>query len=513
MKTRKQVGIGVTTLLVLLGCATAALAQRPLFGGGRPMRPMPPRGRVMQARWQEPPGLVPETDGLPELAPPGPEGDYGYQGEEMLPPPSAEPTPAEGEGDETVYEGEYPEGAAEPSLFDYVPYDAPPDRWAVGPDCPGLFRFHCDAVWFVTTQVQLLQRAHSEQQAGITAGTLNSTLGVITATTPFTIVNQPLFDTEAANYEMVAGPRITVGRFLGYDDHQRVHSLEGQYWGTQEWNAEARFDGQQIEYFGPDSNGDNLLDIVTSGNLLSHFPLDIGGFNLADTHSFSYQSRVNSAQLDYRVRWTGEKDQLVAKHDGRWVREHNVGWVHSVHGGLRYINVNEDFVFSSRGQASIRNSANAAPGVVVPYSGDWFSTTECNLFGLQGGADLTRQWDKWSLGVRGLFGLGTTFNELNGRISVNDPIFPLTVPADQRSFSNSWHFDEQNFAVFGETGFEAVYRLTRHINVRGSWDFYWIQGVALASEQYGNHQKTGPTAINVGGISYNGPSFGIDMVW
>lgn len=395
------------------------------------------------------------------------------------------------------------------SPFNYTPYNAPPDEYTVCPECHGYCCNYCGAKWFARAEFQGLMRSHTETNAGLTRGTLiaNTTFGLPTVS----VFSETLMDTEAAEYQLEPGIRFTLGHFLGFDDRGRMHSLEAAYFGQQDWQIEGQLTGKQITYIGPDLNHNGSVipdDFITSGNLLSFYNLDVGGFNRAEQHSFMYRSALHSASFDYRVRWNVGRDKLVAKHDGRWVKEFNSGWAHSLHGGFRYININEDFEFHARGTSSV----NAGPAQQI--RGDYNASTDNDLFGLQAGADLTRQWEKWSFGARGLFGVLANFSTLNGRIVTSDPLYPLSGDPNLTNVDNSFEFAECNLAIVGETGFQLAYRLRPHWNLRASYDFYWVQGVALAAEQFADHQVIGPNSIDSEGYTfYHGPAIGADFVW
>ena len=122
-----------------------------------------------------------------------------------------------------------------------------------------------------------------------------------------------------------AGVRGTLGRFLFRDDHNRDHTAEFTAWAAGNWVSDGRMTSEN-------PNG-----------LFVTFNLD-GGNDLFDRSSFQrtiYSSRLNSFELNYRLKKRLGRDQMVMDPNGNWRREASNGFNRNYLAGFRYVQVNE----------------------------------------------------------------------------------------------------------------------------------------------------------------------------
>jgi hypothetical protein len=128
-----------------------------------------------------------------------------------------------------------------------------------------------------------------------------------------------------------------------------------------------------------------------------------------------------------------------------------------------------------------------------------------NLYGFQVGADgllLSRS----KLRLDGFVRAGVYFND------ATSSFLRLPAPAFAHDSSN-------NIAFGGEAGVFGTYQVTKNIAIRGGYQFLWLSGVALASEQVsttGNFNGgfgERETTINRGDLFYHGAKLGVEFRW
>ncbi len=363
----------------------------------------------------------------------------------------------------------------------------------------------CGAGWFANAEFMMLKRSRAKRTT-LTRGALLVSTDTTTGIDSVSFLPGPFFNTDAAEFDVEPGMRITVGRYLGLDEKNRSHSIEGVYYGLQEWDTRSSKQGElRREFVTTDANGVPIL--IEAGQLVSDFALDLGGFNRADLHAFRYSSNFNSAELNYRIRWQHRPNRITPDKVGRWEKHRDTDWLPNVFVGLRYHHVGEDFAFLSRGIIGVN-------GVDMPISGDWTTSTRNDMIGPQIGGGLLRKTRRWEAGIDGKIGLLINSASLDGRIVVNDPVFPIERFAPVTNPDNSFKLRSTSLAVAGDVHLNMTYRLTPSTKMRFAYDFIWVGGLALAPEQFGQSTIIGPGEVNNRGVSFfGGPSFGMETVW
>ena len=134
---------------------------------------------------------------------------------------------------------------------------------------------------------------------------------------------------------------------------------------------------------------------------------------------------------------------------------------------------------------------------------DYNIRTENDLFGWQIGATVRRCRGRvgWDLtGKAGIYG-----NSAKQSQYVTDfpPPFLLRTHRSTRA---------GNVAFVGELGISAWYQLTQHLSIRGGYNLFWIEGVALAPDQLDfTNTPTSGTALYAGnGLFLHGLSIGVE---
>jgi hypothetical protein len=68
-------------------------------------------------------------------------------------------------------------------------------------------------------------------------------------------------------------------------------------------------------------------------------------------------------------------------------------------------------------------------------------------------------------------------------------------------------------SVFGEIGLTGIYQITNHLAARGGYQAMWLDGVALAGDQYNSVTLTDTTPYMGGTLFYHGASAGLEYAF
>ena len=167
--------------------------------------------------------------------------------------------------------------------------------------------------------------------------------------------------------------------------------------------------------------------------------------------------------------------------------------------GFRYLNFSD--------QAGITMTCcNDVPG--GPYTSSYSAQTANNLFGGQIGARGRREWDRWALegwAKAGVYGNA----EFQSQQPIYDPIGSGTLVRGSRS---RWGGET---AFIGDLNASLIYRLSRVWGVRAGYNLIWIDGVALAPNQwdFSNFDTSGTALVGGGGLFLCGANLGLEARW
>ncbi len=315
----------------------------------------------------------------------------------------------------------------------------------------------------------------------------------------------PVMNTAHLMPGLAAGYEGTIGRYLGRDTENRDHFVEFTYFGMNEWTASKPVTGSRIV----DSGGIIVPPgaTISFGTLFSMFPSEVRGFNRADLHTMDYRSELQNFELNARITPRGKADRLVLHSGGKWRRECNPGDYLSYVFGLRYLSLDEDFAFRSRGELVETGGSGTR---VIPISGDYLIRTHNDLVGFQIGADYTFRRCKWSWGFR---------SKVGPFINLSDQISDVTTDAAGDPFTTLPNLNRHSrdiadeMAIIGDVGLMVTYKLRPNCLVRVSYDLLFVAGVALAPDQL-DFNLSSPTTDN---INRNGTLFGqgvsLGMEW
>jgi len=243
--------------------------------------------------------------------------------------------------------------------------------------------------------------------------------------------------------------------------------------------------GWEVGYFG--LYGQTATN--TQGTIPPNFvqlPGPLGG-NLTEDGEFvtgKYSSLLNSAEVN-----------LFAT-DSDWIQDPagwaTIDWL----AGFRYVGVEED--------ASLTTDCCQMDGqyTAVPYR----ARTRNNMFGGQLGVRGRRAWDRWAVEGWAKAALMGVAQE-----QIQDPIFDYTGFQQRPALSRSG--GEVGFV--GDLTMSAVYRITDVWGIRAGYSLLWLDGLALAPDQFDFATSTGAGTqlVNSSGIFYHGANLGLEARW
>jgi hypothetical protein len=323
------------------------------------------------------------------------------------------------------------------------------------------------------------------------------------------IVPDSVLTTKSINYDAAAGYYATIGRYLGRDSMDRDDFLEFSYWGMNTWVDSALVHGTRVtstSYFNRTITFGSLMSpylsnaYVVSGTIVNG--MGVGGFDQADIQTFTVNSEMHNWELNLRLSPRGRPDQLVLHPNGLWRRECQPGTYISYLVGLRYMTLGDGALW--HGQGTIDDA-----GDINFITADYNVKTENDLLGLQIGSELTFRRCKWSWGVRAKVGPYINFARDVQEIKNN----ALGDPFNSVFLDSRLTAKKQLIALIGEVGFEATYKFKPNLMGRAAYDFMWINGLALAPEQY-QFTTTPISAINTNGSLFShGLSLALEWSW
>lgn len=239
-------------------------------------------------------------------------------------------------------------------------------------------------------------------------------------------------------------------------------TIEGTYFGTFNWSDSAV----------ATSANNNLYSVY------SNFGFNpIGGFPETDAASqarIAYSSALDNGEINVRRRWTSA----------------NCLFHGSYLGGVRYVSLVEDFEYQTLTNVASLNS---------------LTSTDNDLIGLQlGGELLMCVTSRLKVGAEAEGGLYGIKARQTTTITTSTQVF-----VDERAH-------DEDVAFVGEAGAIALFRLTDRCTLRGGYQVFYLDGVALATE---NFNTASPFSIrntvmnDNGSVFYHGAAGGFEWTW
>lgn len=253
------------------------------------------------------------------------------------------------------------------------------------------------------------------------------------------------------------------------------------------------FAGSNLEftYFGLFNWADSASVSDPAGGLFSSltgfgtFPP--GGFPQTDNsvfQSIAYSSSIDNFELNVRKRFTAPNCRVQAS----WLA------------GVRYVYLLEDFDYETRGQNLNRDGEM-----------DYSIRARNSLTGFQIGGDL------WTCVVPGI----KVGGELKAGVFGNYANAKSEIVATQPDAVFREDNDINDVAFVGDASLSAIWRVNPNWTIRFGYNFLYIDGVALAPEQY--NDSAPPNVISPflravrtsddGFVFYHGANVGFEWMW
>jgi hypothetical protein len=283
-------------------------------------------------------------------------------------------------------------------------------------------------------------------------------------------------------------PRLTLGRFLFRDHYNRDHVGEFTIYGGGEWTQESRLDVNPNNALGTD-----FLIVpatVDGGN---------DSFDFAKSSQFRYDHRFNSFELNYHVKDRMGRDHMEMEPSGHWVRRAGPSVSRSLLAGIRFFELNEDFLWTASDIDVGNDGTNDGDGSVKIH-------TDNDLIGTQLGVSWMYETARWSGGVRAKGGV--YLNVLDIRTGSVIPNATDTVVSDSA-------LDGEEMSFIGEAAFIGKWHLRPNFSLRAGFETMLVTSTALAPAQGRNaFLPSGPSSIASSGDSvYLGASIGFEGYW
>lgn len=459
----------------------------------------------------------PAEEPLPEAtedappAPPGEETDSAAEG-----PPGDAGTESVGDEGATGEAGAAEE--VEPELIDGEPL------WEEGfeeaMECQGeCGNPRCSTCkhWFFRLDYTMMQRNRARSVV------LSRVLTVVNTSAGQVAITPTVFTTSSGQFEFEPGARFVLGRYLGRDEHNRDHTFETAYLGLFDWRTGGEFIGTRRAWVYPDSStfpDANPNDGVAppfhtfeGGTLLSDMGANAQGFSNADVHRYTYQSNLHDLQFNYRVRRGARRDQIVYL-PGGWQSRRTDGWIPSVYGGLRFMDITEHFGFTSQGALIDRDETGDLVGPTYNTSGSYTVHTNNHLYGAQIGGDLTLEGEQFGVGLQAAVGLFQNFASQTSVVTVDDDSPFKAAPFPQFPTANySLRGDGRGLAFVGEFGATAHYRLNPWCTFHFGINMMFVSGLALAPEQIHWGDPPSERLIRTGTTVFQGGNVGLEFLF
>ncbi|MBW3598669.1 MAG: hypothetical protein KY475_15525 [Planctomycetes bacterium] len=248
-------------------------------------------------------------------------------------------------------------------------------------------------------------------------------------------------------------------------------NLEGGYFGMFEWATQAAVA----------SGANDLFSAYSEFGAIA--PPNLPEANNSSLQAIAYSTELHNWELNIRRRWVSPN-----------CRAHTSFLV-----GARYLVLNEDFSYF------IQN------GAVTAESTGTLVQTRNDIYGFQTGGDLLVCIVP---GVK----VGVNFKAtLGGLRTENETLIRLVRPVDPAA---NQEFRElvgnEDIAVVGEGGLESIFELTEHMTLRMGYQLLFVDGVALAPENFNSDFRFGirdPLINDNGDVLYHGFQLGAEYTW
>lgn len=257
-------------------------------------------------------------------------------------------------------------------------------------------------------------------------------------------------------------------------------SLEFTYFGLFDSNVNAA---------ARSANNDIFSVLSDFGTNPANVP-PLGGFPETDNSNLQrvdYSSTFDSFEINWRRRWMGPN----CRYQGSWIA------------GVRHFILDEGFSLYTQSPLSLNGNQNIPEIARARF----FTDVTNNLTGFQFGGDM---WicviPGLRVGVDGRAGVYGNHANLNTTIFTNTGFGPFQE-----------QIDKNDVAFIGQLELMTTYRINYQWTARAGYQFLYVDGVALATENFNTVPPFGQTRTpfldDDGTVFYHGFTAGLEFMW
>jgi hypothetical protein len=286
------------------------------------------------------------------------------------------------------------------------------------------------------------------------------------------------------------GGRLTLGRFLCRDGKNRDHTVEFQFFGLFDWQQSGGLIAR---------SEDGLFSLVDPFRTTSN---QIGGFNSAQSQSWTYDSEYDSYELNYVIAQRLGRDRLELTPNGEWVRKMSSQHTSRYIGGVRVMTLGEGFNWTSQANEVLDDDGDV---IRAAATGEYKVKTLNKLLGLQFGHELIYQRAKFRFGVRNRVGSFINYATQGSDVNIVDPTFG--------NVTRNENLSSHDLSFMYDLSVTAAYHLRPNLSIRCGYEYMFLNQVALAPDQLTFTPPPQGRMVEGGALQFNGFSLGVEMVW
>jgi len=402
--------------------------------------------------------------------------------------------------------------------------------------------------WSLDTSVQLMATSRAGDRV---LGTTSLPFGPLQVTSG-TIAGQPLeyaFVNNAVNtsalevhtLDPTVSPALdlTVTHFLGRDGENRDHFVDIEFSGLERFYAGIVVQGTVIPVYSPTVGSISQTTpgtvILFTGSLISPFtfphsvanspfinppinqnynPTNAYAFNGATQQTATTVSTFNNWEVNYRFAGNNQQDQMVLNPNGHWYRQCKTGYFYSYLFGIRAMEIDEKFDFTSSG-ATYNAVNNQQTNLLLASAGRYVARTQNTLIGLQTGGTLEYRFCRWALETHSKVGMFMNIANQDSLIQTSLHGYEYNdgdTPVDSNT-STAYNSGKVGVAFAGGFGVGGSYKFRPNLVGHVSYDMLWVGDIARASDQMQFTPNITPQIDTKGSQFYDGMTFGLEYDW
>jgi len=350
--------------------------------------------------------------------------------------------------------------------------------------------------WYAEVDALLLNRQWDKRGLRLASETVigevpNDSIGNATIPLIVTDVGNEL-KIAAGKPGMEGMPRVTLGMFLFRDGANRDHSTEFTWFGAGEFQ-------QHGELQAVTSGGLQVNDFVDRSRPSNAGPIGNPSFDGARSMAYDYNHTLDSIEWNYVVKRRMEKDRMVLRPTGEWVREANPTRTFSFLAGARYMNLREMLDWTAAGVRDASNN-NANTG-----SGFYHVDVDNNLLGTQIGGGMGYETGRWSVGATVKAGAYWNSIDLDSEFAING--------ANGQLGAGATNSDVDNLALIWQGQLLARWHVRPNASLRAGLEMLWVDSIAVAPFNLNFIPGSYPAVSAAADSVFMGASIGWEGYW